>query len=162
MAQVLAESTPVLQCSRELTGPVTASLGNLLTLLEGVALSQGPDVVSWRLNASGKFLVNSLYRALARGTQQQVATGLWKARLPLKIKIFIWQLCLDKLPTSVNIAKRNGPSNGSCAVCGEPETANHVFFHCHLARLRGVRSERPLAGIGILGQVLSYVLSCRH
>ena len=109
-------------------------MGNLLTLLEGAALSQGPDVVSWRLNASGKFSVNSLYRALARGTHEQVATGLWKARLPLKIKIFIWQLCLDKLPTSVNIAKRNGLPNGSCAVWGEPETANHVFFHCHMAR----------------------------
>ena len=68
VVQALAESPPALQFWRELTGPETASLGNLLTLLEGAALSQGPDVVSWRLNASGKFSVNSLYRALARGT----------------------------------------------------------------------------------------------
>ena len=134
MAQVLAESPLVLLFRRELTGSETASLGNLLSLLEGVVLTQGPDIVSWRLIASGKFSVNSLYRALARGTHQQVASGLWKARLPLKIKVFFWQMCRDKLPTSVNIAKRNGPSNGSCVVCGEPETANHVFFQCHLAR----------------------------
>ena len=40
----------------------------------------------------------------------------------------------DKLPTSLNVAKRNGPADGPCALCGDPEDANHVFFRCPLAR----------------------------
>ena len=64
----------------------------------------------------------------------QAIVGLWKVRLPLKIKLFLWQMFRDKLPTSLNVAKRNGPADGPCALCGAPEDANHVFFICPLAR----------------------------
>ena len=40
----------------------------------------------------------------------------------------------NRLPTSDNVAKRNGPADGTCTVCGLGEDANHVFFRCHLAR----------------------------
>ena len=40
----------------------------------------------------------------------------------------------NRLPTSDNVAKRNGPADGSCTVCGLAEDANHVFFKCHLAK----------------------------
>lgn len=39
----------------------------------------------------------------------------------------------NRLPTSTNVAKRNGPSDGNCSLCGSPEDANHTLFHCHLA-----------------------------
>lgn len=32
------------------------------------------------------------------------------------------------------MAKRQGPSTGTCAVCNVVEDANHVFFRCPLAR----------------------------
>lgn len=63
-----------------------------------------------------------------------MARGLWKAGIPLKIKIFMWQMFRNRLPTSDNMAKRNGPSNGTCAICGLVEDANHVFSGCCLAR----------------------------
>lgn len=63
-----------------------------------------------------------------------IARGLWKAGLPLKIKIFIRQMFQNRLLTAENVAKRNGPSDGSCVLCGNIEDANHTFFHCHLAR----------------------------
>lgn len=40
----------------------------------------------------------------------------------------------NRRPTSDNVAKRNGPANGMCAICGLVEDANHVFFGCCLAR----------------------------
>jgi hypothetical protein len=61
------------------------------------------------------------------------ATDLWKAAVPLKIKIFAWQLALDRLPSNLHIATRHGPSDGTCALCGEPEDAAHIFFSCSLA-----------------------------
>uniref|UniRef100_A0A453KQ98 Reverse transcriptase zinc-binding domain-containing protein n=1 Tax=Aegilops tauschii subsp. strangulata TaxID=200361 RepID=A0A453KQ98_AEGTS len=52
----------------------------------------------------------------------------------LKIKIFLWQMFQNRLPTADNVAKRNGPSDWFCVVCGTIEAANHAFFRCHLAR----------------------------
>ena len=40
----------------------------------------------------------------------------------------------NRLPTADNVAKRNGPSDGSCVVCESLEDANHALFHCALAR----------------------------
>jgi hypothetical protein len=58
---------------------------------------------------------------------------LWKAAVPLKIKIFAWKLALDKLPSNIHIAIMHGPSDGTCALCGAPENAAHMFFSCSLA-----------------------------
>ena len=106
----------------------------MLLLIGPIGLSDQPDTVSWALTSSGKFMVKSLYLKLCQGPVQLVVKGLWRARMPLKIKLFLWQMFRDKLPTSLNIAKRNGPANGPCALCGAPEDTNHVFFRCPLAR----------------------------
>lgn len=58
---------------------------------------------------------------------------LWKAGIPLEVKIFLWQLFRRCLPTSNNIAKHNGPSDGNCVVCSVLEDTNHTFFRCPLA-----------------------------
>ena len=118
----------------------------LMHLIESVGLSDQPDSVSWALTNSGKFSVKSLYRKLCQGSTQPVIAGLWKARMPLKIKLFIWQLYRDRLPTSLNVAKRNGPATGPCALCGEPEDANHAFFRCPLARFAW-SAVRTAAGV---------------
>jgi hypothetical protein len=54
---------------------------------------------------------------------------------------FLWQLIRGKLPCSEQVAKRLGPSNGECALCGALEDCNHIFFACSLAKFMwaGVR-----------------------
>ena len=52
----------------------------------------------------------------------------------LKIKIFLGQMFRDRLPSSNNIVKHNGPADGTCVMCGAHEDANRIFFNCHLAR----------------------------
>lgn len=74
-----------------------------------------------------------MYAKLTEGAALDIARGLWKAAIPLKIRIFLWQMFRNRLATSVNVAKRNGPSDGNCALCGLQEDTNHVFFKCHLA-----------------------------
>jgi hypothetical protein len=59
---------------------------------------------------------------------------MWATTLPLKIRIFTWQLALDRLPTRVVLAHQRGPSDGRCALCGAAESASHLFFSCLLAR----------------------------
>ena len=48
----------------------------------------------------------------------------------MKIKIFSWQMLLDRLPSALQIATRQGPSNGKCALCSAEEDAAHIFFTC--------------------------------
>lgn len=60
--------------------------------------------------------------------------NLWKAATPLKVKIYLWQLSRNRLSSSQNIAKRHDPSIGNCVICSVVEDANHIFFHCPLAR----------------------------
>ena len=136
VATALASNPPEIHFRRELTGPEQAHLEDLLALIQLVTLSTSADTVTWALSSSGKFTVRSLYRRLCQGQGPAfpMSSGLWKERMPLKIKVFFWQLFRDRLPTSANIAKRSGPTSGLCAICNTVEDVNHVFFRCPLAR----------------------------
>jgi hypothetical protein len=81
-------------------------------------LSEGQDRVSWALEPSGLFSVNSMYNHLLQGAAWPCAKFIWKAKLPLKIKIFTWQLAINRLPCSEQINHRFGPSDGLCVLCG--------------------------------------------
>ncbi|XP_071681906.1 uncharacterized protein [Lolium perenne] len=86
--------------------------GELQGMLTPVLLSPGQDLVSWHLEQSGSYTVKSMYAQLSQGTTIAHAKDLWEAKLPLKIKIFSWQLALDKLPSGQQILTRHGASNG--------------------------------------------------
>ena len=136
VATALASNPPAIHFRRELTGLEQARFEELLGLTQSATLSTSADTVTWALTTSGKFTVKSLYRRLCQvqGPAFPMPTGLWNARIPLKVKVFFWQLFRNRLPTSANVAKRNGPSSGLCAICNTMEDANHVFFRCPLAR----------------------------
>jgi hypothetical protein len=85
------------------------------------------------LEPTGCFSIRSMYLKLAQGSSIVHFQDVWAARIPLKNKIFSWQLILDKLLTSLNIATRHGPDNGCCKLCGRPEDATHIFFTCSAA-----------------------------
>jgi hypothetical protein len=93
------------------------------------------DEVSWALEALGQFITRSIYCRLSQGAAVTHFKEVWRARVPPKIKVFLWQLIRSRLPSGVQLAKRNGPSNGDCPLCGDTEDCNHIFFGCHLARM---------------------------
>ena len=69
--------------------------------------------------------------ALDIGGWQQAWRGLWKLKLPRKIKIFSWRACHDVLPTRVNLAKRKIISDMLCHYCKSvPEDTLHVIRGC--------------------------------
>ncbi|XP_051229193.1 uncharacterized protein [Lolium perenne] len=119
---------------RSLDQEGTIQWRNLCALVEGVVLSPGLDQIRWHLDSSGSFSVKSLYFKLSQGTSVAHFKDMWESKVPLKIKIFSWQLPLDKLPSNLQIATRHGPSTGGCALCGAPEDASHIFFTCSLAQ----------------------------
>ncbi|XP_020158142.1 uncharacterized protein [Aegilops tauschii subsp. strangulata] len=91
------------------------------------------DCISWRLEPSGVFSTKSLYQAIAPSTAPLPLTAVWSIRLPLKIRIFMWQWIRGRTPSGVEVRKRNGPGR-LCPLCGTDEDSNHIFFSCVYAQ----------------------------
>jgi hypothetical protein len=132
VAQVCGSNEP-LRFRRQLDQMSTRALEELQAVIVSTVLVEGPDKVSWRFESDGRFSVKSMYARLAQGATVAHFKDVWAAKVPLKIRIFSWQLVLDRLPSSANIQSRHGPGNGNCSLCGERETADHIFFTCPLA-----------------------------
>jgi hypothetical protein len=60
---------------------------------------------------------------------------IWKAKVPLKLKVFLWQLCQDVVLTRENMKKRNWPGAPRCSFCNLLESNNHLFFTCKIVRV---------------------------
>jgi hypothetical protein len=82
-----------------------------------------------------------MYMRLSHGAVVTHFKDVWRMKVPPRIRVFLWQLIQGRLPSCDQVAKRHGPSDGRCALCGEIEDCNHIFFSCHLARFMwaGVR-----------------------
>ena len=78
-------------------------------------------------------MTRSLYGKLCADPSNVIQTGLWNAKVPVKVRIFLWQLATGRLPTNDQLLIRHGPSNGQCALCQQGEDADHIFFKCALA-----------------------------
>lgn len=106
----------------------------LLEDLQFVSLSDSHDRVEWMLSSNKSYLTRSLYRFLTdRGVASRIAGYIWKAKIPLKIKIFLWQVFNNKLQVAQSLIRRGWKGNLKCCLCVFPETVNHIFS-CHLAK----------------------------
>ena len=81
------------------------------------------------------FFVRSLYAKLIDGTPTNKFSPIWRARIPPKVNIFLWQAFRGRLPLTDQICKRSGPGLDRCMLCDALEDTNHIFFHCALAKL---------------------------
>ncbi|XP_073360938.1 uncharacterized protein [Aegilops tauschii subsp. strangulata] len=68
--------------------------------------------------------------AIAPSPGHEALTTIWAIWLPLKIRIFLWQWIRGRLPSGVEVLKRNGPGDGWCPLCRPEEDTNHIFFTC--------------------------------
>jgi hypothetical protein len=93
------------------------------------------DTFIWKLTESGQFAVRSLYAELLNGNTKFLRKYLWKIKVPLKIRIFMWFLNRKEILTKDNLAKRNWTGCKKCAFCDEEETIEHLFLKCKFARL---------------------------
>ena len=57
-----------------------------------VELVQGHDIGIWTLQQNGLFSVHSMYLALMDDKILPINRPLWKLKIPLKVKVFIWLL----------------------------------------------------------------------
>jgi len=109
----------------------------LLNMLNDCALTDNrADVVHWALDKKKQFTTKSLYRLLTdRGVSSRVAGYIWRSKVPLKIKFFLWQILNNKLQVAVSLVKRGWKGPSSSYLCGCLEDLDHIFFKCHLSKL---------------------------
>jgi hypothetical protein len=80
----------------------------LILLIRGVQLTEEPDTVTWALEKKGNFTTASLYRELTfPGVVNKEVMSIWRARIPMKIKFFLWSVYSDCLPSAEQLVKRH-------------------------------------------------------
>jgi hypothetical protein len=77
-------------------------------------LSDQPDVFIWSRNASGQFSVRSIYNTMIDVDIMPHNRFLWKLKIPLKVKVFLWFLYRGVTLTKDNLAKINWHGNKKC------------------------------------------------
>ncbi|GKD42953.1 RNA-directed DNA polymerase, eukaryota [Tanacetum coccineum] len=126
-----------LSIRRAIRGGVESSqFSQLREMLDTVILSNMEDRWRWDLNGSGLFRVCDVRNYLDdfflpkddRGTR-------WVKCIPIKINVFAWRVSLDRLPTRVNLIRRDVQVPSSdCPICtSDDEDASHLLFRCSMA-----------------------------
>ena len=63
-------------------------------------------------------------------------SGLWRLKVPNKIKTFVWRACIESFPTLVNLARRKVVLSNSCISCNrEPEIVIHSLWGCEKVKV---------------------------
>jgi hypothetical protein len=88
----------------------------------------------WGLTTSGIFTVKSMYLDLLDDDIKYLKNYIWKMKVSLKIKVFVWFLHCKVILTKDNLIRRNWNGNESC-FCDNKEFIQHLFFECPLTKI---------------------------
>ncbi|KAK8656947.1 hypothetical protein V6N13_098881 [Hibiscus sabdariffa] len=102
------------------------------------------DEVIWRYDSSGFYNVKSGYRLLQEEVQSDSGThvgakllisrfyaGMWGSSLPAKVKITMWRIMNNYLPTYANLQARRLNVINCCPLCKrEAENIEHIMREC--------------------------------
>ena len=110
------------------------------------------DFWSWIHEKNGVFSVRSAYRMLVNTRVRREAwlegranssdldrdskawEKLWKVNVPPKVKIFLWRLAQQSLPTADLLHHRNMSTITSCSFCGTEHSWQHSLLHYNVTR----------------------------
>ena len=59
---------------------------------------------------------------------------IWRAKISLKIKIWLWLIEQNAILTKDNLTKRNWSGDSTCAFCNMNESIAHLFFECDIVK----------------------------
>jgi hypothetical protein len=102
-----------------------------------INLNDDQDKFIWGLTSSGKFTIKSMYGDMLNGHTRYLCKYLWKIKISLKIKIFMWFVSKKVLLTRDNLAKRNLNGNTKCSFCDAEKSVEHLFIPVLLLGLFG-------------------------
>lgn len=99
---------------------------NLVVQMANIRLNNIDDKYIWSCIKTG--VVTSMYGALICDNRLRYNMMIWKLKVPLKIKIFMWYLKRGVVLTKDNIIRRNWKRNKMCVFCSHHESIQHLFF----------------------------------
>uniref|UniRef100_A0A8I6YHX2 Reverse transcriptase zinc-binding domain-containing protein n=1 Tax=Hordeum vulgare subsp. vulgare TaxID=112509 RepID=A0A8I6YHX2_HORVV len=135
VAVVLRETPLNIQFRRALIGNRWVRWLHLVRRLMDITLSDCLDSIRWRLTTNGTFSVKSMYDHIIDSSPIPKSMNIWKVKVPLKIKIFMWFVHKGVVLTKDNLAKRIWKGNRRCSFCHTHETIKHLFLDCPMAKL---------------------------
>ncbi|WVZ91915.1 hypothetical protein U9M48_038026 [Paspalum notatum var. saurae] len=106
VAEVMSSSPLNIYFRRGLHGERLLAWNELIRRVMNLELSEGRDVFRWGLNKTGVFSVRSMYKHLINNGLK-VSQEIWRTRIPLKTKIFMWYIKRGVLLTKNNLSRRN-------------------------------------------------------
>lgn len=96
----------LMTCRRWFTNEQNRQLMKLRDFLDNVRLSQNDDGHIWLWNKKGRFTVKTMHAHISDVGPNRSFRHLWKAKLPLKIKIWLWLIWHNAIATKYNMVKR--------------------------------------------------------
>ena len=129
VTDVLSSVSLEVEFRRTLVGNKLLEWNHLVARMANINQQHGIDSFVWSLHKTGSFTVNSTYSYLI-SNGLKVSQVVWRLKIPLKIKIFIWFFKRGISLTKDNLAKRNWNGDRLCCFCSKPETIQHLFFDC--------------------------------
>lgn len=94
------------------------------------------DELVWDGDVNGKMTMKLAYNFYRdRSVQQTWKRKLWNSFVSLKISIFVWKICNNRLLTGDVLFRRGLLPSSYCVGCivGREETDNHLLLHCEIA-----------------------------
>jgi hypothetical protein len=107
----------------------------LEAIAKSIHLSVETDSLIWQYDSSGVYSASSLYAIINfRGITPIFIPAVWKIVVPPRIHVFLWLIMHNKIMTRDNMKKRKLNKPEDCVFCSEPESVQHLFFDCFVAR----------------------------
>jgi hypothetical protein len=100
---------------------------NLVQRLMIIQLNEEPDRFKWNLTEFGIFLVKSLCADFMNDHTKYLQKYLWKLKVPLKVRFFMWFLHRKVISTKDNLLKRSWTGCPKCAFCNCQEMVERLF-----------------------------------
>lgn len=105
-----------------------------------VPLRPSPDKLCWIADPKGVFSIKSVYKSNHShswpSNPDPCWKALWKCKLHERLKILIWRIGCNALPTNLNLYSRLSKGSPLCPLCDVAvESIPHLFFKCEVTRV---------------------------
>ncbi|GMI83491.1 hypothetical protein HRI_002018400 [Hibiscus trionum] len=96
------------------------------------------DSLAWTSNSNGLFTIKSFCKSakVEYGPLDKIWELVWSGLSPPNVEAFVWRLVHGRIPTKIELSKREaiGANEVECPLCKEnAEIVPHLFCHCKYA-----------------------------
>lgn len=120
---------------RRLRGWECVSELELISVCESFVPRHGPDQVIWVPN-NGAYSVKDAYNMLVPcENASKFWSKIWGLRIPIKVKMLLWKVAHDIVPTKKLLLSQLKKGDGICEGCESClESTSHLFWECSMVK----------------------------